>query len=126
MNDKQFEAVTSFKYLGATLCKNDTSSAEVGNRTASAMTRLNSIKWCNTISFASKLKLYKSLVTFILLYGCEAWTLLADSEEKDPGFRSQVHKELLRISYLEHKTNHWVQSKINFIVGMYFWIEIFT
>ena len=29
-----------------------------------------------------------------------------------------MHKELLRISYLEHKTNHWVQSKINFIVGL--------
>ena len=89
MNDKQFEAVTSFKYLGATLCKNDTSSAEVGNRTASAMTRLNSIKWCNTISFASKLKLYKSLVTFILLYGCEAWTLLADSEKRIQAFEAK-------------------------------------
>ena len=28
------------------------------------------------------LKLYKSLVTSILLYGCEAWTLLADSEKR--------------------------------------------
>ena len=37
---------------------------------------------CNTISFASKFKLYKSLVTSILLYGCEAWTLLADSEKR--------------------------------------------
>ena len=27
-----------------------------------------------------KFKLYKSLVTSILLYGCETWTLLADSE----------------------------------------------
>ena len=35
----------------------------------------------NTISFASKFKLYKSLVTSILIYGCETWTLLADSEK---------------------------------------------
>ena len=89
MNDKQFEAVTSFKYLGATLCKNDTRSAEVGIRTASAMTRLNRIWWCNTISFASKLKLYKSLVTFILLHGCEAWTLLADSEKRIQAFEAK-------------------------------------
>ena len=35
-----------------------------------------------TISFASKFKLYKSLVTSILLYGCETWTLLADCGKK--------------------------------------------
>ena len=31
-----------------------------------AMARLNRIRWCNIISFASKFKLYKSLVTSIL------------------------------------------------------------
>ena len=50
-----------------------------------AMAGLNRILWCNTISFASKIKLYKSLVNSILHYGFETWTLLADSENKDPG-----------------------------------------
>ena len=61
--------------------------------------------------------LCKSLVTSILFYGCETWTLLADSEKKDPGFRNYVHGKLLCISYLEHKTNDLVWSKINFLVG---------
>ena len=93
MNDKKFEA---FKYLGATLCKNGTCSAEVRIRIASAMTaiaRLSRTWRCNTISFANKFKLYKSLVGSILPYGCETWTLLADSEKKDPGFRIQVPEE---------------------------------
>ena len=47
-----------------------------------AMARLNRIWWCNTISFTNKCKLYKPLITSILLCGCETWTLLADSEEK--------------------------------------------
>ena len=38
------------------------------------MARLNRIWHYNTISFASKFKLYKSLVTSILLYRCETWT----------------------------------------------------
>ena len=44
---------------------------------------------------ASKFKLYKFLVTSILLYGCETWTLSVKSEEKkkDPGFRYQVPKK---------------------------------
>ena len=47
-----------------------------------AMVRLNRIWRYNTISFASKFKLYKSLVTSTLHYGCETWTLLALSEKK--------------------------------------------
>ena len=37
--------------------------------------------------------MYLKLVTSSLLYGCEAWTLLADSAKTDPGFRNQVHEE---------------------------------
>ena len=71
MKSQKLEEVTGFKYLGATLCKDGTCSAEVHIRIASAvaaMARLNRIWWCNTISFESKFKLYKSLVTSILLY----------------------------------------------------------
>ena len=64
MNGQKLEDVTSFKYMRATLCKDGTCAAEVRIRIASAMTataRLNRIWRCNTISFASKFKLYKSL-----------------------------------------------------------------
>ena len=85
--------MTSFKYLGATLCKDGAYSTEVRIRIASAMAtmaRLNRIWRCNT-SFASKSNLCKSLVTSIFLCGCETWTLLADFEKKkDPGFRNLV------------------------------------
>ena len=54
MNGQKLEEVTSFKYLGTTLCKDGTCSAEV--RIASAMARLNRIWRCNTISFARKFK----------------------------------------------------------------------
>ena len=93
---------------------------------ADDMTRLNRILRCNTISFASKFKLCKSLVTSMLFFGCETWTLLADSEEEEEGgggrgkriqaFETKCLRKLLRISYLEHKTNDWFRSKINFLV----------
>ena len=85
-NVQKLEEVTGFKYLGVTLCKDCICSAEVRIGIASAMAamaavaRLNRIWRCNTISNASKFKLYKSLVTSILLYGCETQTLRADSE----------------------------------------------
>ena len=96
MNGQKLGKVTSFKYLGASLCEDDTCSAEIRIRIASAMAamaRLNRIWRFNTISFASKFKLYKSLVTSTLLYGCETWTLLAEPEKRDPGFRNQAQEK---------------------------------
>ena len=82
-NGQKLEEVTSFKYLGATLCKDGACLAEICIMIASAraaMGRLNRIRRCNTISIA--IKLYKSPVTSILLYGCQTWTLIADAEKR--------------------------------------------
>ena len=68
MNGQKLEEVTSFEYIGAALREDGTCSAEVRIMIASSMARLNRILRCNTISFASQFKLYKSLVTPILLY----------------------------------------------------------
>ena len=65
----------------------------------------------------SKIKLYKSLVMSIFLCGHETWTLLADSEKMIQAFETKCLRKLLCISYLEHKTNNWVQSKVNFLVS---------
>ena len=69
MNSQKLDYVTSFKLLGATLCKDGICSAEVCIRIASAMAavaRLNRNWQCNTISFACMFNLFKSLVTSIL------------------------------------------------------------
>ena len=90
------------------------------------MDRLNRIWWCSTISFTRKFKLYKSLVTSILLLGCETWlvklvlraqSLVADSEKRIQVFESKCLRTLLCISYLDHKTSNWVWSKSNSLVG---------
>ena len=119
MNGHKLQEVTSFKYLGAILYKDGTCSAEVHIKIASdmaAMARLSRIWLCNTISFASNFKLYTSLITSILLYGRETWILLADSEERIQTFKTKYLRKLPCISYLEHKTNDWVRSKIDFFV----------
>ena len=112
MNGQNLEEVTSFNYLGAPLYKGGTYVAEVRTRIASAMAamaRLNRIWRCNTISFASKFKLYNCLVTSILLSGCETWTLLADCEKRIQAFETKCLRKRRRISYLEHKTKDWVR-----------------
>ena len=74
MNGQKLEEVTSFKYLGATLCKDGTCSSEICIRIASAlavMGKSNRIWRSSTIIIASKVKLYKSLITAIPRDGCE-------------------------------------------------------
>ena len=82
-----------------------------------AVARLNKISLSNTISFASKFKLYKFLVTSILLYGSETWTLLADPERGSKLLKPNALGYFSASPILEHKTNDWKQSNINFFIG---------
>ena len=70
-----------------------------------------------THSYLVSEKLYKSLVTTILLYGCETWTLLADSQKRVQAFETKSMRILLCISYLEQQTHDWVWKKIIFLMG---------
>ena len=82
---------------GSNPVQDDTCLAEIRIRNASpmaAMARLTRIWWCNIISFASKFKLCKSPVTSTLLYGCEKWTLLADSEKRIQALNNKSLRKL--------------------------------
>ena len=65
----------------------------------------------------AEFKLSKSVVISIVLYGCETWTLLADFEKRIHAFETEYVRKLLHIFYLEHKTNNWVQSRVNSLVS---------
>ncbi|KAI8497134.1 hypothetical protein Bbelb_250830 [Branchiostoma belcheri] len=120
MNGEELETMDSFTYLGGTLTKDGTSKVEVHRRIAlatAAMARLTRIWKSKNISFAVKYKLYKSLVVSILLYGCETWTLLTDTERRIQAFETKSLRRLLGISYHQHKTNEYVYQQVYSLVG---------
>ncbi|KAI8502174.1 hypothetical protein Bbelb_197620 [Branchiostoma belcheri] len=120
MNGEELETVDSFTYLGGTLTRDGTSKVEVYRRIAlatAAMARLTRIWKSKNISFAVKYKLYKSLVVSILLYGCETWTLLTDTERRIQAFETKSLRRLLGISYHQHKTNVYVYQQVYSLVG---------
>ena len=93
MNGQQLEEVMAFKYLGATLTKDGRSTAEIKTRLAIAtasMAKLNKIWSSKDVSFSTKIKLYKTLVLSTLLYGCESWTLTADSTKRIQAFENNA------------------------------------
>ena len=81
---KKLETVTSFKYLGS-LITDEGSKPETLSRTAQATAALTRLKpvWINTsISLSSKIRLMRSLVTYIFLYACESWALTAEPQRR--------------------------------------------
>ena len=100
MNGQTVEEVDQFKYLGSSQTKDGISVKEVNIRLAqahSAMTRL-AIKWRNkSISFPTKIILYRSLVLSVLLCGCESWTLAGDLQRRIQAFENKCYRRLLGI-----------------------------
>ncbi|GFR83852.1 endonuclease-reverse transcriptase [Elysia marginata] len=73
--------------------------------------------WKSSISFKAKHKLFRSLVSSILTYGCETWTLLADTGRRIQAFENKCLRKLLRISYIDHVTNESVRELVVAYVG---------
>ena len=51
------------------------------------------------------------------MYGCDAWTLLADSEKRIQAFENKCYRRILRVSYTEHRTNKHVKEEIEARAG---------
>ena len=120
MNGQQLEEVDAFKYLGSTLTKNGRSSTEIKTRigaATSAMAKLNKIWRSKDISFPTKLKLYKALVVSILLYGCESWTMTAETSRRVQTFETKCFRRLLNIPWQAHETNTYVLDQITALAG---------
>ena len=102
VNGQKLETVTSFKYLSSVIT-DEGSKPELLCRiakTTAALTRLKPIWIDKSISLSSKIRLMRSLVTFIFLYACESWTLTGELQRKNTNHGNQV---------LRQNTTHLIQ-----------------
>ena len=83
----------------------------------SAMSGLGRVWKSKDIRFISKMKLFKTLVLSILLYGCESCTMTADLEKRIQAFENKCFRRLLQIPWFEHKTNMFVQEQVETLAG---------
>ena len=59
----------------------------------------------------------RSLVTSIVLYACESWTLTAELQRRIQAVEMRCCRKILRISYKDHVTNEEVRAKIQQAIG---------
>ena len=119
VNGQKLETVTSFKYLGSVIT-DEGSKPEILSRRAqrtAALTRLKPVWIDKSISLSSKIRLVRSLVTSIVQYACESWTLTEKLQRRIKAMVMRYYRKILHISYKDHVTNNEVRAKIQQAIG---------
>ena len=85
VNGRGIEDVDRFVYLSATVSKEGGVTEDIHNRVVKArgvFLRLKKIWSSNSISRRTKVRLYKTLVKPVLMYGCDTWKMNKSDENK--------------------------------------------
>ncbi len=109
-------SVQNFKYLGSMVQEKKIAAvAAVQSRIGQEAAVFASLKWCMwkkaDITFAIKMRLFRSLIIPILLYGSETLTLLKMEINKLEIFQMQCLRQILDISRLDRLRNETVRQQ---------------
>ncbi len=113
---KELQHVERFKYLGTTLTANCDCSTDIRIRTATAvkvMSDLNNIWKNKNIKNETKMRLYRSLILPIALYGCEAWTLRSAEEKQLLVFEMATLRKILGVRIIDKMRNDDIRKALN-------------
>ena len=100
VNGQKLKKVTNFKYSGSVV-SDDGSKPEILSRiaqTTAALTRLEPVLNDRNISLSSKVRMMCSIVTFILLYASDSWTVTAELQIRIRATEMRCNHKMLRIS----------------------------
>ena len=111
VNGDEVEDVEEFPYLGATMDKEGGGSKDIKNRlqkARSAFQRLGKAWAAREIGRRTKIRLFKTLVRPVLLYGCETWKITKADERRLNSFQCQCLRRILRIRWQQRISNNRV------------------
>ena len=100
INDKEIEDVGEFTYLGVKVCREGGGMKDLRNRLSkarSAYIRLKRIWTLKKIIKRTKIKLYRTLVIPVLLYGCETWKMNKKDSKMLDVFQQKCLRRILKI-----------------------------
>ena len=97
INNSTFETVEEFKYLGTTLTQQNSIPEEIKSRLKLGNACYHSVQNLLSSRLLSKnlrIKIYRTMILSVVLYGCESWSLTLREERELRWFENMV----LRIS----------------------------
>ena len=92
-----FERVEEFKYLGTTLTNQNSITEEIKSRLRSGNACYHSVQnllSSRLLSRNIKIKIYRTIILPVVLYGCEAWSLTLREERKLRVFENMVLRRI--------------------------------
>jgi hypothetical protein len=97
MDNSTFERVEEFKHLGTTLTNQNSIAVDFKSRLRSGNARYYSVQKLlssRLLSKKLKIKIYRTIILPVVLYGCETWSLTLREERKRRVFENKVLRRI--------------------------------
>ena len=116
VNGVALEDVEKFTYLGATVCKQGGGEEDIKARLGKArgaFVKLNRVWSSSSVSRKTKIRLYKTLVKPVLMYGCETWKMNENDAKKIDVFQNQCLRRVMKIKWQDKISNRELLERAN-------------
>ena len=93
IDNRSLERVEEFKYLGTTLTNQNSIQEEIKSRLKSVNACYHSVQNILSSSLLSKnlkIKIYRTIILPVVLYGCQTWSLILREENRLRVFENRV------------------------------------
>ena len=116
MNGLVLEDVEKFIYLGATVCKQGGGEEDIKARLGKArgaFVKLNRVRNSSSVSRRTKIRLYKTLVKPVLMYGCKTWKMNENDAERIHVFQNRCLRRIMKIKWQDKISKRELLKRAN-------------